>query len=131
MILATLGRIDEARAALGALPPALLIMSGLQFGIEIQAGRMREAEALYPTVLATGLLPKPYMLLLLGRRAEAVAALDVTTVDNPGNYLQVEYDQLDADPGFQRFIATLGWTEARARVKAWRAVHPPERRAKP
>ena len=127
VILATLGRRPEAVAAARELPPALQTTPGFQANVYALAGMRREAEALLSAAEASTPVYYSYLLLLLGRKEEAIAKLDAGSCDSPGNYLLLEYDQLDSDPRFQKFIATIGWTEARARMKAWRAAHPPEK----
>jgi tetratricopeptide (TPR) repeat protein len=83
--------------------------------------------ATYPTKTRN---PQSILLLALGRRDEAMAALDPEgfSVNFVGYVLGgTFYDSIRAEPRFEKFLADLGLTEAHARAQAWRKAHPPEK----
>ncbi|MEY2880723.1 MAG: hypothetical protein RLZZ15_3103 [Verrucomicrobiota bacterium] len=96
------------------------------------AGATAEADTMMATLPPRGRFPRTALLLALGRRQEAIAALDA-----PGhnvNYLGLLlfdrcYDPIRSEPRFTKFLAELGLTEAHARAQAWRKAHPPEKPA--
>jgi TolB-like protein/Tfp pilus assembly protein PilF len=60
---------------------------------------------------------------------DAVSPSDIYIFTIRGMFSSPELDAFRHDPRFQKLIATLGITEAHARVQAWRAAHPPEKPA--
>lgn len=129
LLMASLGRMDEAVALARALPASLPVKPSTELSVYAAAGRRHEAEAILPAARAGGVVPACFLFLLLDRKEEAIAALNANDVDAPGDYLLPQYDLLDDDPRFRKFIATIGMTEARARIRTWRAAHPPEKLA--
>ena len=119
--LAQLGRKDDAIALARTIP-----WPSYRFRALAAAGAKSEAEALLPKTEPEN---RVYYLLILGRKEEALAALD------PGEMLSTYvhdllfepwYDPVRTDPRFQEFLETLGITEAHARAQAWRKAHPAE-----
>jgi TolB-like protein/Tfp pilus assembly protein PilF len=129
-----LGRTAEAVALARHLPMGEggeSTVVGFQILIFGQSGLRAEAEALLARPDATGKWSKTHLLLAVGRREEALAALDA-----PAEFFDPEhtdvfsdplYDTIRDDPRFAKFLATLGRTEAHARAQAWRMAHPPEK----
>ncbi|MDI1249902.1 MAG: tetratricopeptide repeat protein [Lacunisphaera sp.] len=64
-------------------------------------------------------------LLELGRYEEALAAMDPAAM-SPQSFYQANLDPIRDEPRFKQLLATLGLTEADARMQAWRKAHPPE-----
>ena len=89
------------------------------------AGLKAEAEAAYANYVPGPGLSRFAVLLALGRREEAMAALD-NDPSRPAVYLDPICDPIRDDPRFKKFIAAHALTEAQVRLQAWRAAHPPE-----
>ncbi len=130
--LANLGRRPEAAAVARQLAatdptdpnnlfPAVFILAC--------AGETAEATAMMATLPDRGRLPRTALLLALGRREDAIAALDPSAQNV--NFIGLllfdrRYDSIRGEPRFAKFLAELGLTEAHARAQAWRKAHPPE-----
>lgn len=126
-----LNRSAEAVALVRQLPPENLSTGGFQILVFGQTGLRAEAEALLARWDSKGTWSKVQSLLVVGRREEALAALDASQErlepEHTDVLLDPLFDPIRGDPRFAKFIATLGWTEAHARAQAWRATHPPEK----
>ena len=128
-LFALLGRRDEAVALARQLPPSYPYTRSYQIIVFGAAGLRTEAEALLSGWDAEGSAswPKSFMLLMIGRREEAIAALDANSCESPWAYVDPIFDQIHDEPRFKKFLATIGLTDAQARAQAWRAAHPPEK----
>ncbi|WP_415910864.1 tetratricopeptide repeat protein [Oleiharenicola sp. Vm1] len=131
LMLAYLGRSAEAVSLARQLPASQAVTPSFQFEVFLKAGLRAEAEALLPAAMQGSFWHQSYPLVLLGRTQEALALLDPATCTTPGIFLVSGFDRLDAEPAFRKFIATIGQTEARARIRAWRLSHPAESPARP
>jgi Tfp pilus assembly protein PilF len=132
-VLAALGRASEATALarqIRSLDREMDVYLLAMVGLKAEAG-----------TLWAGLDPRTITnrfrsLLAVGRREEALAALDDPSGVGYGDCIELSFqpffDQVRDDPRFVKYLATLGLTEAHARAQAWRAAHPPEKpEAKP
>ena len=128
-VLHRLGRQDEASTILRGIPDSDWPNLATRLSALASSGLNAEAAALIP-----GLDPKTedlaYFLTRLGRFEEAMAALNPATTESTQIeewLFMPEFDPLRHNPRFEKFLATLGQTEAHARAQAWRAAHPPEK----
>jgi TolB-like protein/Flp pilus assembly protein TadD len=126
--LGSLGRFPEAIALAGQLPVQetddrvmILALSGREVEAEAWLTKRSPAE--------TG--HRSRLLLAVGRREEARASradpAPVGQIEFVVFFYEPEFDAIRSDPRFLKFLGTLGWVEAHARVQAWRAAHPPEK----
>ena len=128
--LAETGRLAEARAL--ADPQRAGAVADLEYTIEVYflAGRRAELEALLTASPPLRPLDRFYTLAALGRKDDALAALEATAVD--ANYLDLVLfnpmlDPLRHEPRFLAKLQSAGLAESHARAQAWRAAHPPEK----
>jgi TolB-like protein len=129
--LAHLGRGQEAAGLIQALAASQWRTQENRVDVLAQAGLRDEAEPL-TAALKMQRYERARMLLLLGKPAEGLAALDADVVLSQAVqqwlYLPV-IDPIRGEPAFAKFLATLGLTEAHARAQAWRKAYPPEKPA--
>jgi len=131
--LAALGRVSEA-AALARQTKS--VERELDVVLLSAVGLHAEAETLLGSLDARTITNRFQTLLAVGRREEALAALDDLSGVSKGHCIEVSFlpffDSVRDDPRFIKYLATLGLTQAHARAQAWRAAHPPEKsEAKP
>jgi TolB-like protein/predicted Zn-dependent protease len=129
--LTVLGRHDEAVAQarrVGADPGPQSIYLVEVF---VAAGLKSEAEAILAKLDPKFAGWRFVGLLELGHYDEALAAMDPAEM-SPQSLYQADLDPVRGDPRFKRVLATLGLTEADARIEAWNKAHPkPTVSAKP
>jgi TolB-like protein/Tfp pilus assembly protein PilF len=123
--LSKLGRHEEAVAQARRVKDAGDTQSVYLVEVFAAAGLKSEAEAMiaqpdrnFGGRRFTGLLE-------LGRRDEALAAINPAEMSSQSLY-QSNLDPIRDDPRFKQVLATLGLTEADARMQAWSKAHPAE-----
>jgi TolB-like protein/Tfp pilus assembly protein PilF len=124
--LATLGRVPEALQIALTLPSEASIVSVQKVQVLVRGGRLDEVERILPGLTGGNILAKLGALAALGRKDEALAALDSDWFSaNRADVLLFEplLDPLRGEPQFQRLLERLALTDAHARAQAWRAAH--------
>ncbi|HVU16010.1 MAG TPA: TIR domain-containing protein [Candidatus Didemnitutus sp.] len=124
--LLALGRTEEALAVVRQYridqSPGYSVFA---VAVLARAGHTREAEELSTRIARSD--GKGWALAMLGRPQEAVAEFEADNFDQAllGELLlDSDFDGIRDDPRITGIIATLGGTEANARVRVWRAAHP-------
>jgi TolB-like protein/tetratricopeptide (TPR) repeat protein len=126
--LSSLGRHEEAVAQARRLKDAGDPQSVYLVEVFVAAGLKSEAEAMLAKPDRNFGGRKFTGLLELGRRDEALAAMNPAEM-NPQSLFQSNLETVRDDPRFKQVLATLGLTEADARIQAWHKAHPPEKPA--
>jgi len=124
--LSNLGRHEEAVAQARRLSSDGSQLEAYLVGVYAAAGLKAEAEAALARVAQVAPEWRFIGLLALGRPQEALAALDPLELSS-NNFFQVDLSPIRDDPRFVQLLATVGLTEAEARIHAWRKAHPPKK----
>jgi tetratricopeptide (TPR) repeat protein len=126
--LLALGRPEDAVRLVRPLPSDAAIVSAQKVAVFAATGHAADLEAMLPQLNGANLLAKLAALAALGRKAEALAAIDARWFSaNRTDLLLSEplLEPLRGEPRFGQLLTELGLTEAHARAQAWRAAHPP------